>query len=75
MAAPSERPQLCTWSARPTFSFSRLPEAEEDRRMRLELTTAPVEIVKDGFAELPIGPGLGITVNERALEKYAEATT
>ena len=50
-----------------------LPEADEDRRMRLELTAAPVEIVKDGFAELPVGPGLGITVNEQALEKYAEA--
>ncbi len=52
-----------------------LPEAEEDRRMRLELTTEPVEIVKDGFAELLIRPGLGITVNEQALEKYAEAST
>jgi len=50
-----------------------LPEADEDRRMRLELTAAPVETVKDGFAELPIGPGLGITVNEQALDKFAEA--
>jgi L-alanine-DL-glutamate epimerase-like enolase superfamily enzyme len=26
----------------------------------------------DGFAALPTGPGLGITVNERVLEKYVE---
>jgi galactonate dehydratase len=52
-----------------------LPEADEDRRMRLELTAAPVEVVKDGFAELPVGPGLGISVNEQALDKYAEAAT
>jgi galactonate dehydratase len=64
-------------AALPNFFIQQipLPEGEEDRRMRLELTAVPVEIVKDGFAELPIGPGLGITVNERALEKYAEATT
>ena len=61
-------------AALPNFFIQQipLPEAEEDRRMRLELTTAPVEIVKDGFAELPVGPGLGVTVNEQALEKYAE---
>jgi len=64
-------------AALPNFFIQQipLPEAEEDRRMRLELTAAPVEIVKDGFAELPIGPGLGITVDEQALEKYAEAAT
>jgi galactonate dehydratase len=49
-----------------------LPEAEEDQRMRRELTAAPVEIVKVGFAELPVGPGLGVSVNEQALDKYAE---
>ena len=31
-----------------------------------------VESVKDGFAVLPTGPGLGITVNEKALEEYKE---
>jgi L-alanine-DL-glutamate epimerase-like enolase superfamily enzyme len=41
--------------------------------MRRELTAAPVEIVKDGFAELPVGAGLGISVNEQALDKYAES--
>lgn len=56
----------------PNFFIQQIPwpEAEEDQRMRLELTTAPVETVKDGFAELPIGPGLGIAVNEQALDKH-----
>ena len=27
---------------------------------------------RDGFAELPVRPGLGIEVNEKALEKYRE---
>ena len=31
-----------------------------------------VETVKDGFAVLPTGPGLGITVDEKALEEYKE---
>jgi galactonate dehydratase len=52
-----------------------LPEADEDRRLRLALTASPVEIVKDGFADLPLGPGLGITVNEQDLDKYAEAAS
>ena len=64
-------------AALPNFFIQQipLPEAEEDRRMRLELTAAPVETIKDGFAELPIGLGLGVSVNERALEKYAERAT
>jgi len=62
-------------AALPNFFIQQipLPEAEADQRMRRELTAAPVEIVKDGFAELPVGPGLGITVNEQALDKYAES--
>lgn len=50
-----------------------LPEAEEDRRMRAELTGGSIEAVRDGFAELPLGAGLGINVNEQALDKYKEA--
>ena len=50
-----------------------LPEAEQDRRMRAEIAGAGLETVKDGFAALPTGPGLGITVNEEALKKYREA--
>lgn len=58
----------------PNFFIQQIPypEAEEDRRMRSELTTVPVEIVKEGYADLPAGPGLGITVNEKSLEKYKE---
>jgi galactonate dehydratase len=48
-----------------------LPRAEEDRRMRAALA-GPVEEIKEGFAELPRGPGLGISVNEEALQKYKE---
>jgi galactonate dehydratase len=64
-------------AALPNFFIQQipLPEADEDRRMRLELTTAPVEVVTDGFAALPVGPGLGVTVNEQALEKYGETAT
>jgi len=49
-----------------------LPAAEEDRRMRAELAGISVERVTAGFAGLPTGAGLGITVNEDALEKYKE---
>ena len=48
-----------------------LPQAEQDRKMRAALA-GNVEMVKDGFAALPMGPGLGITVNEKALEEYKE---
>jgi galactonate dehydratase len=49
-----------------------LPEAEADRRMRAEITGTSVEVVKEGFAALPVGAGLGITVRQEALEKYKE---
>jgi galactonate dehydratase len=48
-----------------------LPQAEQDRKMRAALAGG-AEVVKDGFAELPGGPGLGITVNEKALDEYKE---
>jgi galactonate dehydratase len=47
-----------------------LPAAEADRRMRVELVSAPIESVKEGFLPLPTGPGLGITLNTDALQKY-----
>jgi galactonate dehydratase len=50
-----------------------LPEAEEDRRMRSELTRAPLELPQNGYLDLSADPGLGITVNEEALEKYKES--
>jgi galactonate dehydratase len=60
----------------PNFFIQQIPfpEAVEDQQMRLALTSAPLEIVKDGFVALPIGPGLGITVNEQSLEKYKEVS-
>jgi galactonate dehydratase len=48
-----------------------LPKADEDRNMRAALG-GDVESVKEGFAQLPVAPGLGITVNEKALEEYKE---
>jgi galactonate dehydratase len=58
----------------PNFFIQQIPfpVAEEDRRMRSELTLAPVEIIKEGFSELLVGEGLGITLNEKNLEKYKE---
>ena len=49
-----------------------LPAAVADRKMRSELVAKPVEIVSEGFAALPEGPGLGIDVDERALDRYKE---
>jgi len=48
------------------------PEDERDRKMRAELVSEPIETVRDGFLSVPATPGLGITVNESALEKYKE---
>jgi len=48
-----------------------LPQAEQDRKMRAAVA-GNIESVKDGFAVLPTGPGLGITVSEKALEDYKE---
>ena len=46
------------------------PAAEQDRRMRAELVSLPVESVRDGYFALPSGPGLGISLNPDALQKY-----
>jgi galactonate dehydratase len=50
-----------------------LPAAAEDRAMRAQIAGGDLERVKDGFASLPNGPGLGVTVNEAVLEKYHAA--
>ena len=47
-----------------------LPTAEEDRAMRREIMTPALEAGKDGFLGVTKSPGLGIAVNEAALEKY-----
>jgi galactonate dehydratase len=50
-----------------------VPDSPDDRKMRAELAGEAVERVRDGFAALPTGPGLGITVSQAALEKYHAA--
>lgn len=47
-----------------------VPAAEQDRTMRREIVTPSLEANSGGFLELTKSPGLGITVNETALEKY-----
>jgi len=60
----------------PNFFLQQVPQplAEQDRAMRAELTSGNVETAKDGFAMLINRPGLGIEVNEQALNKYSEET-
>ena len=40
--------------------------------MRAELTSGNRELAVDGFAPLINKPGLGLDVNEQALNKYSE---
>jgi galactonate dehydratase len=47
-----------------------LPTAEEDRAMRREIVSPALETSKAGFVEVSNSPGLGITLNLAALEKY-----
>jgi L-alanine-DL-glutamate epimerase-like enolase superfamily enzyme len=47
-----------------------VPAAEQDRAMRREIVSPAVEANNGGFLDLTKSPGLGITVNEAALEKY-----
>jgi galactonate dehydratase len=58
----------------PNFFIQQMPyvAAEEDRQMRARLAGESLEAVKDGFLQLPRGPGLGITLNEAALNEYRE---
>lgn len=48
------------------------PPAEQDRGMRSRLAGEAVEIVTDGFLQLPRTPGLGITVNESAFTEFKD---
>lgn len=50
-----------------------LPAAPADRAMRREIIAADIESSRNGFLSLPKAPGLGINVNEAALEKYRAA--
>lgn len=59
----------------PNFFIQQIPfsTAAEDAAMRAALAGPALEHVRDGFATLPTGPGLGVTINESALEKYHAA--
>jgi len=50
-----------------------VPIAAEDRTMRAALCSPNPEAVQGGFLALLKAPGLGITMNEAALEKYRAA--
>lgn len=58
----------------PNFFIQQIPApaSEAGQRMRTELAGPVVETVNEGFVRLPTLPGLGLTVNEEALEKYQE---
>jgi galactonate dehydratase len=49
-----------------------IPESDRDAAMRAELTSGNKEVAEKGFASLINRPGLGIDVNERALDTYSE---
>jgi galactonate dehydratase len=61
-------------AALPNFFIQHIPlaTAPEDAALRREIA-GEIEKVQDGFAALPATPGLGIAVNEKALEKYHAA--
>ena len=50
-----------------------LPADPKDREMREALVPGGLESPHDGFLRVPLGAGLGIQVNESALEKYRAA--
>ncbi|HUQ90506.1 MAG TPA: enolase C-terminal domain-like protein [Bryobacteraceae bacterium] len=58
----------------PNFFIQHIPypDGQRDRDMRASLTDYPIEIVKDGYAPLPLRPGLGVTVRRDALQKFGE---
>jgi galactonate dehydratase len=50
-----------------------LPPDPKDREMRAAIVPGGIETPRDGFLQVPAGAGLGIQVNESALEKYHAA--
>jgi galactonate dehydratase len=56
----------------PNFFIQHVPLRSDpkDREMRSAIVSGDLETPHDGFLQLPTGPGLGIQVNESALEKY-----
>ena len=60
----------------PNFFIQQIPQplSDQDREMRIAITSGDHEGAEGGFAPLLNKPGLGIQVNESALDKYSEAT-
>jgi len=58
----------------PNFFIQQIPFPidKKDRDMRTALTGGSVELVEEGFAKLPRGPGLGIELDMDALKEYTE---
>jgi len=58
----------------PNFFIQEIPHTPsgKDRSMRAEIAGLDLESPSGGFLTLPATPGLGISVNESALEKYRE---
>ena len=56
----------------PNFFIQQVPypRDERDRRMRAELAGAQIEAVDGGFLSLPTAHGLGVTLNQDALNRY-----
>jgi galactonate dehydratase len=50
-----------------------LPSAERDRAMRAELAGPRIEAINAGFASLPKGDGLGVSISEQTLDRFSEA--
>jgi galactonate dehydratase len=50
-----------------------VPADPKDREMRAAIVPGGIETPREGFLRLPTGPGLGIQVNEAALETYRAA--
>jgi L-alanine-DL-glutamate epimerase-like enolase superfamily enzyme len=48
------------------FSTSRSP-------LRWETTRESIEVAEDGMVQVPLRPGLGVTLNERTIERYRVA--
>lgn len=56
----------------PNFFIQEVPwQTGDDAKVRAEIVGLQVEAVKDGYFALPTGPGLGLTLNENALRRYA----
>jgi D-galactarolactone cycloisomerase len=62
-ALPDAHPSL--EAAQPIFEYD-----QSSHPFRRELVGAPIEM-RDGFVDVPGGPGLGIEVNHDVLERYA----